>query len=142
MKVDISHDRDGRTGNDMGQRLGRLRFVARAPNDVASVGGQRIDLSEGRLDIRRFRGRHRLHRNGRVTSDRNRAHLDLAGLAPRIGRELNHLLPPGTATGTGDGRSIETGGCLMSRYREETPTVNKIATTAQVSGTNFMISAR
>ncbi len=79
--VDVGHDRHGRTGDDAGQPLGRLRLVAGAAHDVGAGRGEGVDLLERRLVVGRLRDRHRLDRDRGAAADGDVAHHDPAGLA-------------------------------------------------------------
>ena len=81
LEVDIRNHRDGRLlGN------GRKRFRIdglRAGNahDIAAGSGQLRDLLQRAVNVVRLGIGHRLHRDGRVRADTDRAHLQLTSLA-------------------------------------------------------------
>ena len=79
LEVDVRDDRHGRARHDLGETLGRLLLVARAPHDVATRRRERVDLRERAVDVGGLRRGHRLHRHGRVAADQDGADGNLAG---------------------------------------------------------------
>jgi hypothetical protein len=76
--MDVGNDRNRRTRHDLCQALGRLDFVAGAPDDVASRRGERIDLLQGSFDVGRLRRRHRLHGDWCVTTNGDASDMNLS----------------------------------------------------------------
>src|SRR5699024_3686477 len=83
LEVDVGDHRDRRLRGDGRQRVGVLLTGAGHPHDVAAGGGQLGDLLQGRVDVVGRGGGHRLHGDGRIAADRDRAESDLAGRPPR-----------------------------------------------------------
>ena len=78
VEVDVGHDRHRRARHNVGQALGGRLLVARAAHDVRAGRGQRVDLGQRAVDVRRLRRRHRLHRDRRTITDGHAAQGDAA----------------------------------------------------------------
>jgi len=83
LMVDVGDDRDRRTRHDLRQTLGRLFFIARAADDVATGSGERIDLLQGAFDVGGLGDGHRLHADRRVAANCDFPDVDLAGAFAR-----------------------------------------------------------
>ena len=81
VEVDVGHDRHRRARDDVGQALGRRLLVAGAAHDVGAGRGQRVDLGQRAVDVRRLGRRHRLHGDRRAVTDGHAAQRDAAGRA-------------------------------------------------------------
>src|SRR6202030_1774207 len=69
LEVYVGDHRNLAVPRDLGQRVGVLLARAGDPDDVAAGGGQFGDLLQRRVDVVRFGGAHRLHRNRMVAAD-------------------------------------------------------------------------
>ncbi len=131
LMMDVGHDRDRAAGNDLRQPDGSLGFVAGAADDVASGGGQRVDLLQGGLVVGRLGDRHRLHGDRRSTADRHVTDHDLTGLLTREGDRSgvhgSRLSPPASSPRIGPDQPI---GSMMSRQTVENIKKASSATTA------------
>jgi len=82
--VNVGDDRDGRTRHDLGEAFGGLHLVAGAAHDVATGGGEGVDLLQRALHVGGLGDGHRLHADGGIAADGHLADVNLAGLLARI----------------------------------------------------------
>src|SRR5690606_5490970 len=109
-----------------------LDLVAGAAHDVAARRGERVDLGEGALDVRRAGGGHRLDRHRCVPAHRDIAHLDLASRASREGdgscvHGAEATRPPGPLTGAPGAQRLTPR--VRSMKIARSPTVTSTTTT-------------
>ena len=84
LEVDVGDHRDLRLAwRSSGSASASSCDGHRDPDDVAAGRGELGDLLQRRVDVGGQRRGHRLHRDRRVAADRDRADLDLPGLAAR-----------------------------------------------------------
>ena len=100
--MDVGDDRHRRARHDLGEPFGRLDLVARAPHDVGTGGGQRVDLLERALDVGRLGDRHRLDGDRRIAADLHVADRDLLRHLPRDERTGDLHDGPRSADRLGD----------------------------------------
>ncbi len=81
LEVDVRDDRDLRLHRDDLQRLGVLVGGAGHPDNVAAGSRELRDLLQGRIDVMRLGGGHRLDADWRVRPDAHAADFKLTGLA-------------------------------------------------------------
>ena len=84
LEVDVRDHRDLALHGDDLQGIGVVLVRNGDAHDVAAGGGQLGDLLQGRVDVGGLRRRHRLDADLGVAADCDLAHVDLAGLAPRV----------------------------------------------------------
>ena len=77
VKVDVSHDRDGRGAHDLGQRVRRGLIRHGQTDDLTPGVMQPGDLLDGRVRVRGVRVAHGLHRDRRAAADGDGADMDL-----------------------------------------------------------------
>jgi hypothetical protein len=77
VEVDVGDDRDRRFGDDRLQRLGVGLARHSDTDDVGAGLCDGADLIHRRFEVGRLGLRHRLHRDGCATADRDHAHEDL-----------------------------------------------------------------
>src|SRR5690606_4784745 len=75
--VDVGDDRNRAARDDLGETLSGLHLVAGDADDVGARSCEGVHLSQRAVDVGRFRGRHRLDRDGCATTDGNRADVEL-----------------------------------------------------------------
>ena len=78
VKMDVGDDRHRAFGDDKLQRAGAVFIWGRDADDIGPGNGGAPDLFQRRLDVRGDGIGHGLHRNWRITANRNFAHHDLA----------------------------------------------------------------
>ena len=146
LEVNISDHRDLRLAGDRGERVGVVLTRDGDPHDLAPGRGELSDLLQGRVDVGRQGGGHRLHRHRGVSADLDSADVQLpadAALGQRLGRRGRHAEGDGYL---GKARHEEDYlrriGLTMSADASTTVNVAKIATTAYVAGSSLVRSTR
>ncbi len=89
--VNVSDDRNGAAGDDLGEALGRLDVVAGDANDICTRTRQGVDLGEGSIYVGSLGSGHRLDRDWSAATNGNITDVELARLSSLEAHGLNGI---------------------------------------------------